>query len=249
MEAMLNKMHVPDTAVRYILFQRTTYLRFIKTALYRTLDKRLGRVVRKVLHSSIYIITVNVEASMGKQRIKKLYAGDMLKEYLMMKEYLPTSCATVLDIGCGVAGIDVFINQHYRNSNIRFYLLDKTSIDGSVYYGFRQKGAFYNSLSVAKELLYQNSVPENNILLLKATDTADVNVGEKVDLVISLLSWGFHYPVSTYLEKVYSLLSDNGKLILDVRRETDGLVLLENKFNTCIVLTEQEKCFRILCTK
>jgi len=233
-------MQIPDTAIKYILFQRTAYLRFPK--------KKLYRLAKKILFFSIYDQLVNVEALIGKERVRTLYELDMQNEYNLIKDYLPVSCTSILDIGCGVAGIDVFIHQHYKNDT-RFYLLDKTRTERRVYYGFKQKGAFYNSLSVAKDLLCLNGVPESNIKLLETTDTNEINIHEQIDLIISLASWGFHYPVSVYLEKTYELLSDNGKLILDTRKNSDGLELLGNRFKNCEIISDQRKYFRVLCTK
>src|SRR5690606_38151004 len=43
-----------------------------------------------------------------------------------------------------------------------------------------------------------------------------------VDSVVSLISWGWHYPVSTYLEPVRSALPPGGRLILHIRPRTGG---------------------------
>jgi len=232
-------MQVPNTAVQYILFQRTAHLRL--ELLYRLLDK--------LLPFSIYERGIKVEAAISRERVKAAYVSDMQNEYLSIKEHLPASCSAVLDIGCGVAGIDVFIQRHYNNHNISFYLLDKTSTERQVYYGFKQKGAFYNSLPVAKDLLCLNGAPESNIELLEATDTNDINLTAQLDLVISLVSWGFHYPVPTYLETVYELLSEGGKLIIDVRKETGGLELLKDRFGNYQIIADFEKYSRILCVR
>lgn len=46
-------------------------------------------------------------------------------------------------------------------------------------------------------------------------------LGLPLDLVISLVSWGFHFPVSTYLDQVHDLLREGGRLILDLRKRKD----------------------------
>ena len=51
------------------------------------------------------------------------------------------------------------------------------------------------------------------------------------DVVISIISWGFHYPVSTYLEDVHEALVPGGVAILDIRNGTDGVAALRRRFH------------------
>ena len=235
-------MTIPDSAIKYILLQRTTYCRFPKAKLYQFIRKILPR-------STYYNQLVTIEALCGKNRIKQLYQSDMQNEYNSIKNCLPKTCHTVLDIGCGVAGIDVFIQRHYDHNEVDFLLLDKSRLESRIFYGFRRKGEFYNSLSVAKNLLSLNGIPESNILVIESTDTNEININEQIEFAISLYSWGFHYPISTYLEKVYELLSNNGRLVLDVRKNSDGIKLLKNKFGNCEIVDDYEKHARVLCIK
>ncbi len=65
---------------------------------------------------------------------------------------------------------------------------------------------------------------------------------QSFDLVISLISWGFHYPVSTYARPVYGALAPHGVLILDVRRGTAGKDELAELFGqspTLLQVTEK----------
>lgn len=240
---MENQIHinVGDRAVKYILFQRTAYLRFPENLLYR--------VAKRILPFRIYNIGVTLESYFGKERVKVLFNDDMVKEYGIIKRYLPKNCRTVLDIGCGVAGIDVLIHKHYHSRDIKFYLLDKTSIETNVFYMFEKRGAFYNSLSVDRELLILNGIYEDNIELLEATGNNDIEITEEIDFVISLISWGFHYPVSTYLDKVYEILAENGVLILDVRKGTDGKACVERKFAETQIIYETQKLHRMMAVK
>ena len=113
-------------------------------------------------------------------------------------------------------------------------MLDKSSISSQVYYGFRQNAAFYNSLPIAKSVLVQNEICEENIVLVEATNEQYfTRFKVQKDLtMISLISWGFHYPIATYLEKVYSLLI-TGIAFVDVRKGTDGIEKLEERFGRC----------------
>ena len=178
-----------------------------------------------------------------------MYLSDMEREYRSMKEFLPDNCSRILDIGCGIAGIDIFLNEHYSNRSVDFYLLDKNEIEERVYYMYEEKGAFYNSLDLAKSTLVINGVEENHVHLIEAADNNDINMDKSVDFVLSLISWGFHYPVGVYLDKVYDLLVEEGVLILDIRKNTDGLDLLNQKFGNHKVVNETSKFCRVCVIK
>jgi SAM-dependent methyltransferase len=237
----MSQIVVPDEAVKYILFQRTAYQQFPKTFVYRKL--------KRYIPFSIYDRVVEAEARIFSSRIKALYDSDIRNEYMTIKGYLPNTCSSILDIGCGVSGIDVLIYKHYMDTRQEYYLLDKTYTENIVYYGFARKGAFYNSLEVAKETLVRNGVPERNVHLVTANDKNEINIDCNVDLVISLISWGYHYPMETYLDRAFSLLKKGGLLIMDVRGNTDGVDLLKNKFGKVEVIFNGDKFHRVLSIK
>ena len=237
----MSQLAVPNETLKYILFQRTEYLCFPNSFTYR--------VVNKILPFSIYKRVVAIEAKIAPNRIKTLYERDMTKEYLSIKDYLPEPCASILDIGCGIGGIDVFISKHYGDKHSILYLLDKTSIEDDIDYGFETKREFYNSLDLAKTMLMSNGIAEKYIYLIEATDQNEIPISDKVDLVISLISWGFHYPVETYLDKAYDVLVEGGSMIIDVRIGTNGIDLLNNIFRKVDVILEEKKFHRVLALK
>ncbi|MHC4638016.1 MAG: hypothetical protein ACYTBV_11015, partial [Planctomycetota bacterium] len=147
---------IPDEAVKYILFQRTGYL-FLPRTLF-------CRALKKFTRGPSTNIIVRLESVFRKSRVKELFTDDMRSEYDSMSQWLGGSCEKILDIGCGVAGIDVFLYRHYNcDKNIDFYLLDKTSVDEKVYYFFEKHGSFYNSLSVAEDILHGNGISREKI--------------------------------------------------------------------------------------
>ncbi len=234
-------MIIPNNAIKFILFQRTAYLKFPRVYFYQILNK--------ILPFSLYNLLVVIEAIVRVSSVKALYEADMKREYLLIKDYLPQTCSSVLDIGCGCAGIDVFINLHYSHNKTNFYLLDKTHIEKNVYYFFNPKGAFYNSLCVTKTMLTENGVPSDCVHLIEATDTNDIEIDNKVDFIISLLSWGHHYPVTTYLDKAYNILNEGGSMLLDIRKGSDGLDVLRNKLSKVDIISEEDRNYRVIAIK
>ena len=237
---MIHKLQVPGEAVSFILYQRTNYLQFSNSVIYKFLYK--------IFPNASYKLLVNIESKVFRDQIVNRYAESMHNEYMNIKDYLPDKCESVLDIGCGVAGIDPFIAWHYHLP-ILFYLLDKTTTDNKIMYGYRQRASFYNSLIIAQKLLVHNHIQGTQIHLIEADDNYTVPITTHIHIVISLLAWGFHFPVNTYLEQVYSLLSDTGILILDVSKNSNGANELRKKFSSVSIIGERKDHIRILAKK
>jgi SAM-dependent methyltransferase len=240
---MTDGLTVPDAAVKYVLFQRTAYLRLKSASLYRL----LARVVP--IPTRLHRLVVAVESRLGASEIKALYADDMTREFASIRDALPTACSAVLDIGCGVAGIDALIHRHYEGQPIDYFLLDKTHVDRTIHFGFRPRGSFYNSLGVARSVLAANGISPDRIHLLEAADDNSIRIERRIDVVLSLLSWGFHYPVAAYLDRVDQLLGAGGVVILDVRRGTDGVAVLNERFGRVEVLVAAAKYERVVVRK
>lgn len=155
-------MNIPQSALPYILYQRTAHLPWW--------TKVLARGSRNPIVSKWYHRIVERVAIAECERITHRYGSDMEAEYQTIREHLPTDAAAILDIGCGVGGIDVLLHSHYHQQRPVFYLLDKSSVDPVLHYFFADNGSFYNSLAAAKTLLLQNGLSENQIALVEATD-------------------------------------------------------------------------------
>lgn len=236
-------INIPNKAVKYILFQRTAYLVYQNNRFLNSLAIRIPFLS--------YNNMVSLEAWLFKNRVKRLFSGDMEREYESIKKILPENSSSVLDIGCGVAGIDVMLASHYEKlgKNVDFYLLDKTELNKKIFYGLEKIAAYYNSLEVSRDLLKANGVSNERIHTQEATGSP-IFPGKKFDLVVSLISWGFHYPVETYLDEVYALLKPGGKLIIDVRKGSGGEKLIEQKFgNIEFIFDTPQKHMRIVSRK
>lgn len=152
----------------------------------------------------------------------------------LMRPYLPEKAERILDIGSGIAGIDVRLHQIYPDAH--FYLLDSTG--DNIKYGIEAEQVFYNSQDVAEDLLISNGVPAEQIHLLEATPDYEINVDD-VDLALSLFSWGWHYPLEVYAKAVAKAVVSGGVLIIDVRNAV-GKGLLEEAFELMASIALQD---------
>jgi len=163
-------------------------------------------------------------------------------------QHVPKKISKILDIGCGIPALQTYL-FHLLDSNPQLFLLDRTRIEQSIWYLYRKKSAFYNSLEIGEEILKLNKVPPENINLIEAPDDGKINLEPKsFDLIISTISWGFHYPISLYIESVCKILSDSGILIVDIRNNTEGEEALNTLFKTKVI-KEKKKYRTLKCVK
>jgi hypothetical protein len=180
----------------------------------------------------------------SEEAINEALTTMMLKDYNMIKEYLPKKVNNSLDIGCGLGLIDVALSNHYNDINM--HLLDKTnSIDENTSVrGFNKEYIFYNSMDATKDTLTSNGVNQNNIFTYEANDN-NINILKKnnYELIISLLSCGWHYSLETYIDLIKTTLTPDGILILDIRHDTGQLEYAKEHFELLhsIVNTAESK--------
>ena len=234
-------MHIDKQSVEYIMYQRTGYSKILNSLFYR--------VFQKISPISFYDNIVRFESKYFPEKIKLAYELDMKNEYSSISKFLPKKCNSILDIGCGIAGVDIFLNDHFNDHAPMFYLLDKEEKNENIYYGFYAEAAFYNSLELAKSTLIKNGVNEKKIKTIFARDDNEIRIDRKVDLVISLISWGFHYPVEVYLDKVYELLNKNGSVIIDLRKNTEGFKIVKDKFKDISIILDKKSYHRVIAYK
>lgn len=140
--------------------------------------------------------------------------------------------ATIVDIGSGNSLIDVIINARFPDKKFKFILVDEDNTyppqnPSNEFY--RNNYTTYNDWFFIKKLIEVNNMDTNSF----ATKTPEEQWSDQpVDLVISTASWGWHYPVDTYLEKTHGLLKKDGYLYInEVLNIDNSLEKLSTMFN------------------
>lgn len=124
---------------------------------------------------------------------------------------------TILDIGCGLAGITAALTVWFDVPLV--HLVDGDPRDlGERTAGFKPAGKPWNAVQDGAEVVKRNA-PETEVLTHYAGEWID-DTG--VDLVVSFKSWCFHYPAEAYLRQVQHVLRPGGLLVVDIRKNTDG---------------------------
>ena len=222
--------------------------------------------VDKVLHVSSNFCLSEIKLKIRHQRDGwgdltpiDLYRGAKETFDLGLREALPEKVPErVLDIGCGFALYDNVLLEHYGYpDHTHIYLLDKTTElkkEGFKGGGFRPEGiSFYTNLECAKDILVANGANESNIHTMEVSDgVLNQLTTSSFDLVFSLLSYGHHYPVSTYLNDIKRILKKGGILILDLRGidgTVQGLKQLERERFDCGIFRHRRRGKTVRCVK
>ena len=169
----------------------------------------------------------------------------------LIKPHIPRHCHRILDIGCGIGLIDFLIYRESPEPKPQLFLLDK-SVDVSKLAssniaptGFNQNYVFTASLNHTADFMKTNGVASADIRRCEVGEWA-LDKGAPFDFVFSRKSWGFHYPLSEYLDDVAKNLADDGVMITDVRSGQGGEELLHQRFNVVEVLQQGPKSSLIL---
>ena len=154
----------------------------------------LGAVSYRAWARNISIV-LHAEAALRRSAILRIALTETEAEYRAIKAALGVrSVRRMMDIGRGHGLIDVFFYADFRS---HIHLVDIES-NAARRHDFAATGAGYGSLAKARRYLQSNGVPDDCIVTTNPTD--DAVQDHELDLIISLLSCGFHYPVSEYAE-------------------------------------------------
>ena len=162
------------------------------------------------------------------KNLSEIISYEIEKEFNLIKQYIPINIKSVMDIGCGLGLINIFLNYNFKNIN-DFFLLDKNKIDHKIKYGFSKSYESYNNLSATRDTLILNNIEENKINLIDVNK--DYNIKVTIDLVISLVSMGYHYPISNYIELLRKSSNKNTVFIFDIATEYQDFKIIKNYFN------------------
>ena len=152
------------------------------------------------------------------------YIVDVKSDYEDIKNFL--TGPYIVDIGAGMGGIDFLIKSY--NNNLNVTLLDGEEVEDGEHYGFKENLKFYSNNQIAKNFFTDNNI---NATFLKA----DTSIIVKCNTLISLNSWGFHYPLNRYTQFVQN--NRPQIIIIDIRpryQKIDELEELGYQYHTTL---------------
>jgi SAM-dependent methyltransferase len=174
-------------------------------------------------------------------------AADVIyAEYLAIEGLLKTlKPKRIADIGCGYGFFDLFAAKFLKSEVV---LIDLEQNEHR-HFGFKKEGSAYSSLKVARKLLVDNKVPVKKIKCVNPSKKLPEDI-KPVDLIVSFISCGFHYPVDSYLPMLDKALKLGGSAIFDLREKaaTEQIEKLE-QFGEVTDITTRPKVRRVLLRK
>ena len=231
------KINIGNKHKRLFLLQRNAYLSKTQTKI----RKLLGRY----LFTNIFINFFNPISN-----INSKLNNEISLEFNELKPFLPNQVKKVADIGCGLGIIDIFLYFHYAQSP-QFTLIDKNFIEKKVSYGFNKQGQFYNNFQTTIDFLESHGLKKNSIITFDKDNIDKIDI--KFDLVISLLSMGYHYPLTQYLRFLKKNTHQDTVFIFDIAKEYNKISDIRSLFNEVEIIKESEEIrhnyIRICCKK
>jgi hypothetical protein len=167
-----------------------------------------------------------LEVALRRPRIIRRCEADISAEVAYLVELLGEKRSLkIVDIGPGLGIHDAALAERLDVSEMLLIDIEESN---AKHHGFAAEGAGYNSLATTKAFIEaQGSGTKIETLNPRHTPLENV-YGRTYDLIMSLLSCGFHYPADTYLDFYrYCLKAGEGRLILDLRRGINHERLLE----------------------
>lgn len=169
-------------------------------------------------------------------RAKNAYAGVL--------PWLPDKASSILDIGCGLGGIDVLLARHY--GTVQVHLMDGDGKIANRAMGYRVDTQAWADVRIAEDFVRANVSPTCVVV----AHVADPKATIVADLIVSFKSWCHHYPVGVYLDLVKRSLRPGGTLIVDIRSNTEGRKqLVRNGFRYVGTVESKKKCDRVVFTR
>ena len=156
------------------------------------------------------------------EEVKRRYAAHVAEDFAGMEPHLPENVSSILEIGCGMALLEVHMKRRYPDARLDLLDADTITRDGGA--GYSNTPDQYTSRALTEMLLAANGV--------KVDRWHDIGTKAllEADLIISMASWGYHYPLSTYKTR--------GLHIVDLRRKSEprrGKVIFEGpKYDRCL---------------
>jgi len=120
---------------------------------------------------------------------------------------------SIASIGCGNGFVELYLAKFLKPKIL--YLIDIEETPGKHHHGINIEGAGYSNLTQTKKFLEANLEHPPIIVLINPQKYLLPAI--KAQLIISILSAGFHYPINSYNKFIMNSLDSNGILIFDQR--------------------------------
>jgi len=167
--------------------------------------------------------------------------NDRLQLLFEIFKNLPNE-STIVDIGAGCSLVDLALASLFPDKNLKFILVDGGDDDinklNKTFTHYNEHGYdTYNNWSFVKKVIELNKLPLKNFTFVHPNDFKEC----RADVIMSFSSWGWHYPLSTYLDIANAGLKKNGYISFQPLLNADyALDKLNDMFGRAVVFRKME---------
>ena len=131
--------------------------------------------------------------------LQKAYSSLSQSEFVMYSEKMKKVPANVLELGCGLGRASVYLHWWLGmfSPETHYWMADGNANADKLKYGWDPK-EWYNSLQKTAEFAEMNGMVEEDFTVINLENFDLLSLSD-VDLVISFLAVGFHFPIEQYL--------------------------------------------------
>ena len=230
-----------------VLIQRTNIQKQITNSTFLFIDRIFRGAIKNV---SILIQSINHKKVLEKYYETVIVEDNLLNEIVAK---LSGKNISIIDIGCGIAGYHKNWLRNNKERDIQLFLMDSSTFNlAALRYGHGEFNRYYNSLKLAKKLLLKSSgAKRESIQLIEVKSSFLEKLPKNLDLIISFISWGFHYPLDTYWDLMLERMTiGSSVMIIDVRKNSISSDFLFTQKNVTIeIINETSKFDRVLIRK
>ena len=203
-------------------------------------QKKIRKLFGRYLFSKIFS-----KYMLDLDKISKDYYKIMYDEYLTIKKFIKPN-QNILSIGAGIGGLEVIINNSFKNENFTF--IERNFVSKKIRYGWdNENREAYNKLNLLENFLVTNLVEIKSFKIINF-DTQRLPK-ENFNLITSLYSLDFHYDFKVYQEYLSSVSDNETIIIFDTIRANH----FKDIFEDVLVIKEDDdtmhKSKRIACRK
>jgi SAM-dependent methyltransferase len=225
--------------------------------LQRTDIQKSNSIIRKnfnrLTKNKFNIINVLFQ-SLSYNKVFYAYENEIVNESnllckLILEEF-PAKNLTILDIGCGIGGYHKKWIGERSNSSI-LYLMDNSEFNiRALSYGYGNSDRYYNSLFLTKFFLSNDGSSKVKIESIEIKKEYPDKIPNHLDLIISFISWGFHYSLEDYWSTIIQKMNQTSIILIDVRKNSQSYIFLKEQNNFSLeIISSNSKSDRVLVRK
>ena len=175
------------------------------------------------------------------------YYKIMLNEFLTIEKFIKPNDNSFLSIGGGIGGLELLINENFKDKN--YFFIERNYVSKKVKYGWGGMTNLegYNDLELQKDFLLKNNLREDQINIF------DFDLDElpeiKFDVIISLLSLDYHYDFNLYADYLKRVSKINTRIIFDTIRADHFKKIFKNVEVIKTDLDTVHKSKRVVCSQ